>query len=255
LKGDVIIFWDASKDELKNGYIKEGEAYTCVVCGESYLEGRIYEKAGLFYDAEKSMKEHIKEKHGSMLSYVLNMSYGNTGVTQAQQKVLQLIAQGMSDKEVASALGVADSTIRNHKYKLREKEKQAKVFLAMMELLSEQTQKEISRLEGSVLHDAHNSATMVDDRYNITDKEAESIRKTYFNDKGGLKSIPAREKKKLVVLSEIVKNFVPGKQYEEKELNRILKRIYDDNAAIRRALIEYGFMDRTNDGTIYWVKE
>jgi len=190
-----------------------------------------------------------------MLSYVLNMSYGNTGITQAQQKVLQLIAQGMSDKEVASALGVADSTIRNHKYKLREKEKQAKVFLAMMELLSEQTQKEISRLEGSVLQDAHNSATMVDDRYNITDKEVESIRKNYFNDKGGLKSIPAREKKKLVVLSEIVKNFLPGKQYEEKELNRILKRIYDDNAAIRRALIEYGFMDRTNDGTFYWVKE
>lgn len=190
-----------------------------------------------------------------MLSYVLNMSYGNTGITQAQQKVLQLIAQGMSDKEVASALGVADSTIRNHKYKLREKEKQAKVFLAMMELLSEQTQKEISRLEGSVLQDAHNSATMVDDRYNITDKEVESIRKTYFNEKGGLKSIPAREKKKLVVLSEIVKNFVPGKQYEEKELNRILKRIYVDNAAIRRALIEYGFMDRTNDGTFYWVKE
>ena len=80
----------------------------------------------------------------------------------------------------------------------------------MMELLSEQTQKEISRLEGSVLHDAHSSATMVDDRYNITDKEIETIRKSYFDDKGGLKSIPAREKKKLVVLSEIVKNFAPG---------------------------------------------
>jgi Trp operon repressor len=252
-KGDDTIFWDASTDELKNGYIKEGETYTCVICEENYLEGRIYEKDGLFYDAEKSMKEHIKEKHESMLSYILNMSYGNTGITQAQQKVLQLIAQGKSDKEVASALGVADSTIRNHKYKLREKEKQAKVFLAMMELLSEQTLKEIKRFEGSVLQDPHNSATMLDDRYNITDKEVESIRKTYFDDKGGLKSFPAREKKKLAVLSEIVKNFVPGKQYEEKELNRILKRIYDDNAAIRRALIEYGFMDRTNDGTFYWV--
>ncbi len=80
----------------------------------------------------------------------------------------------------------------------------------MMELLSEQTQKEISRLEGSVLQDAHNSATMVDDRYNITDKEVESIRKNYFNDKGGLKSNPCKGEEKAGCIKRNCKEFRPG---------------------------------------------
>lgn len=40
-----------------------------------------------------------------------------------------------------------------------------------------------------------------------------------------------------------------------KEINRVLKRIFEDYATIRRALIEYGFIDRSNDCTKYWVKE
>ena len=35
----------------------------------------------------------------------------------------------------------------------------------------------------------------------------------------------------------------------------ILKRIYEDNATIRRYLIEYGFLDRSKDCSKYWVKE
>lgn len=49
------------------------------------------------------------------------------------------MAEGISDKEMAKSLGVAPSTIRNHRYKLREKEKQARLFLTMMDLLSNNT--------------------------------------------------------------------------------------------------------------------
>lgn len=52
-----------------------------------------------------------------------------------------------------------------------------------------------------------------------------------------------------------MENFKQGKIYSEKEVNRILKRIYEDNATLRRALIEYGFMERSNDCKSYWVKE
>ncbi|MEG2739993.1 DUF2087 domain-containing protein, partial [Clostridium sp.] len=31
--------------------------------------------------------------------------------------------------------------------------------------------------------------------------------------------------------------------------------IYEDYATIRRALVEYGFMKRSNDCSSYWVKE
>ncbi|MBE3101811.1 MAG: DUF2087 domain-containing protein, partial [Firmicutes bacterium] len=59
----------------------------------------------------------------------------------------------------------------------------------------------------------------------------------------------------IIVLEEITKNFSKGKSYSEKEINVILKRIYEDYATIRRALIEYGFIERKNDGSSYWVKE
>lgn len=52
----------------------------------------------------------------------------------------------------------------------------------------------------------------------------------------------------------MMKNFSHGKKYKEQEINHILKRMHKDYAIIRRALIEYDFMNRTNDGTSYWVK-
>lgn len=94
-----------------------------------------------FYDARKATELHIEESHGSTLEYLLGMNSNFTVVSQVQQEVLVLMASGLSDKEIAVKLGVAQSTIRNHRYKLREKEKQARLFLAMMELISINTNK------------------------------------------------------------------------------------------------------------------
>ena len=59
-----------------------------------------------------------------------------------------------------------------------------------------------------------------------------------------LKLIHSKEKKKIIVLAEVVKNFKLGKNsFRKKEINRVLKRIYDDYVTIRRALIEYGFIE------------
>lgn len=95
----------------------------------------------------------------------------------------------------------------------------------------------------------------VTDRYNITDKEREKTIKTYIDENGAIKQFPAREKKKIIILGEIRKNFIRNKEYSENEVNIILKRIYEDYTTIRRALIEYGFLDRSVDCSIYRVKE
>ena len=85
-----------------------------------------------------------------------------------------------------------------------------------------------------------------------TRQEREKALKTYMNADGSLKQIPAREKKKIIILREIMKRFEPGREYTEKEVNRILKETYaEDFPSIRRALIEYGFMDRTDDCSAY----
>ena len=247
-------FWNSIIENNKNGYVESKEQYKCLICDEVFIKGRIYEINSYLYDARMGMELHIKNAHNSMLNYLLNMNTSYTGITEVQRELIVLIAQGLNDKEIASKLGVAASTVRNHRYKLREKEKQAKLFLAMMDLLSENTSKSISKMDNEEICDAHNSATTLDDRYNITDKEKDQTIKNYMTEEGALKNFPAKEKKKIIILEEIMKNFSKGKVYSEKDINKTLKRIYDDNATIRRYLIEYGFLDRSKDCSKYWVK-
>lgn len=249
------LFWDATIEEVKSGFIEKSESYKCIICEEEFTKGRIYEIESNLYDAKKATKMHIFSSHGSTLEYLLQMNNSFTGISEVQRELLLLIASGLTDKEIATKLGVAQSTIRNHRFKLREKEKQSRLFLAMMELISTGTKKKINILEKESLCDAHKTATTLDDRYNITDKERESTIKNHMDESGAIKSFPAKEKKKIILLSEVVKNFSVGKKYSEKEINRVLKRIYEDNATLRRALIEYGFIERSNDCSSYWVKE
>ena len=110
-------------------------------------------------------------------------------------------------------------------------------------------------LEEDVICDAHKGATTLDDRFNITKEEKIKVIETYVDENGALKSYPSKEKKKIILLEEITKNFNVGKKYSEKEINRVLKRIYEDYVTIRRALIQYGFLDRSKDCSEYWVKE
>ena len=254
-KHNKELFWDATVPEIKSGYIEEAHSYKCIICEEEFEKGRIYEIESKLYDAKRATEIHIEKSHGSSLEYLLNMNNSFTGISEIQQEFLILMASGLSDKELATRLGVAQSTIRNHRFKLREKEKQARLFLAMMEMISEGTKKNITSLDKGDLIDAHKTATTIDDRYNITDKERETTMKNYMDEAGALKNFPAREKKKIIILNEISKNFSKGKKYNESEINRILKRIYEDYATLRRALVEYGFIDRANDCSAYWVKE
>lgn len=247
--------WDSNVEDIKKGYLEKEEFYKCLICNETFIKGRIYEINSYLYDAKKATEMHIESFHNSMLEYLLNMNTAYTGITEVQRELIVLISQGLTDKEIATKLGVAASTVRNHRYKLREKEKQAKLFLSMMELLSTNTKKSICKMDDEEICDAHNSATTLDDRYNITDREKIQTIKSYMTDEGALKNFPAKEKKKIIILEEIMKNFSTGKIYSEKDINKILKRIYEDNATIRRYLIEYGFLDRSKDCSRYWVKE
>ena len=249
------LFWNASIDEIVKGYTENDQEYSCIICEESFQKGRIYELNSKLYDAKMAVVLHIQEKHGSMLEYLLGMNSSFTGLTETQRMILSLMAEGLTDKEIALRLGVAQSTIRNHRYKLREKERQAKLFLSIMSLLSENTNRQINKLDKELICDAHKTATSVDDRYNITDKEKQNVIKNYFTPEGALKTYPSKEKRKIIVLEEITKNFKRGKIYSEKEVNRVLSRIFEDYVTIRRALIEYGFLKRTDDCSKYWVKE
>ena len=174
------------------------------------------------------------------------------GLSEIQQKLLTLILAGKSDSEIGKELGIAQSTVRNHRFKLREKEKHAKLFLAIMNQIKESTNKQIEESDTGTLQEIHSSATMVDDRYNITDVERKKTLATYLDAEGRLKQIPARAKKKIIILNEVIGRFEMKKEYTEREVNAILKDFYEeDYPSIRRALIEYGYMERTRDCKSY----
>ena len=62
--------------------------------------------------------------------------------------------------------------------------------------------------------------------------------------------LPAKRKKRLVVLRWLVDKFEPERHYSQTELNRTLAQHHPDTATIRREFIVYGFMDR--ESSVYW---
>lgn len=249
------LFWTSSVEEIKRGYVYDEATgqYICLVCGKAFTKGVIYPMGELLLDAEKSAEVHISKEHLSMFEYLLNMDKKLTGLTDLQKNLLNYFYNGVSDAQIVKELdGGSTSTIRNHRFMLRQREKQAKIFLAVMELLNERK----SAKKGGGFIDPHKTATMIDDRYAITQEENDKYLKKYFPDglDGPLREFPPKEKRKLIILRHLAGRFETGREYTEKEVNEILKEAYPDYVTLRRYLIEYGFMDRHKDGSLYWIK-
>jgi hypothetical protein len=94
------------------------------------------------------------------------------------------------------------------------------------------------------------------EKFNITEEERTKVIETYFKDglKGKLSGLPSKEKRKIIIIQHLVNLFEKEKQYSELEINSILKEIYDDYAVIRRYLIDFNLLERSKDGSVYWVK-
>lgn len=97
---------------------------------------------------------------------------------------------------------------------------------------------------------------MVAEKFAITEEESVKFIKAYFREgeDGPLSSFPTKEKRKIAILRQLVGRFDPQRNYTEKEVNGILGNAFHDYVAMRRNLIEYGFLDRYPDGSHYWVK-
>lgn len=89
-------------------------------------------------------------------------------------------------------------------------------------------------------------------QYEDQPQDVRKVLKAYLNTDGTLKHIPMDTKKLLIILNFIVEVFSFNATYTEKEVNTILRRFNPDTAALRRYLVDNGFMDRESDGTKYW---
>ncbi|WP_053075120.1 DUF2087 domain-containing protein [Ornithinibacillus californiensis] len=87
----------------------------------------------------------------------------------------------------------------------------------------------------------------------ITSEERDKILTNYIKE-GKLDTFPSKVKRKIIILEYFIQQFEREKDYTEKEVNDKLKGIYEDFVTIRRALVDFGFMERSRDGKEYRVK-
>ncbi|MEU6415151.1 DUF2087 domain-containing protein [Microbispora sp. NPDC046933] len=67
---------------------------------------------------------------------------------------------------------------------------------------------------------------------------------------GRLVSMPAKRTKRRMVLDYIAQVFEVGVRYPEKEVDVALRAFHDDYAALRRYLVDEGFL--TREANVYW---
>ncbi|HMK13323.1 MAG TPA: DUF2087 domain-containing protein [Acidimicrobiales bacterium] len=81
------------------------------------------------------------------------------------------------------------------------------------------------------------------------DPDAAKVLRAFVRD-GRLVSIPASHAKRLVVLDLLAQEFEPGRHYSESMVNLMLGKWHPDTAALRRYLVDDGFLAR--EAGEYW---
>ena len=87
------------------------------------------------------------------------------------------------------------------------------------------------------------------DEFDDVPEEARKVLRAFVVN-GRLQSIPVAAGKRMMLLDWLAQEFEPGQKYSEQMVNLMLGRRYADTAALRRHLVDHGFLDRA-DGQ-YW---
>jgi hypothetical protein len=74
--------------------------------------------------------------------------------------------------------------------------------------------------------------------------------RVFLGNGGRIQTMPARQSRRRLLLDTIAQAFEPGVRYPERRVSLFLGAIYADYAALRRYLVDEGFLSRA-DGQ-YW---
>lgn len=204
----------ADEHTVKRGY---DDARRCLFC-ETQSTG----------DAEA--QEHLERTHGSVLEALLALDKGLTGLTDTQKLLIRRWQDGASDNQIAAERGVSASTLRNQRFALRVREREARLLLAVLSLSG------LSTLQKPV---------------KAADKAERDGVEHFFRD-GKLVKMPARQGKQLAVMRRFEALFEPGRIYTDREVKELIAPIWPDYAMVRRFMFDSGMIRRTKDGSSYW---
>jgi hypothetical protein len=86
-------------------------------------------------------------------------------------------------------------------------------------------------------------------RYQGREAAETAVLRTYLVD-GRIVQMPAQRAKRLIVLDHIAGMFEPGVRYTEAQVADVLRALTDDYTALRRQLVDEGFLGR--EGGEFW---
>ncbi len=182
---------------------------------------------------------------GAELAPVLRFLKGLADETRL--RLLGILANGeRTVEELAALLGVRAPTVSHHLSVLKE--------LGLVSMRREGNA-HVYRFEGEALRQLGREVVSPDTvaRFGAaadTGAWEEKVLRDFL-DGDRLKEIPARRKKRLVVLGWLAREFEPGVRYPEARVNEIIGRHHPDFATLRRELVMSRLLARENG--VYWV--
>jgi len=164
-------------------------------------------------------------------------------------RIIGLLAQKpQSVEQLATTLRVGESTVSHHLSKLADAglvSARAESYYSIYALHTGA----LAAMAKKILHEDALPGLALGMDVDAYDRKILSA----FSDAGGrIKAFPVQEKKFLVILRHILREFELGIRYPEKRVNQILSRYSADTATLRRSLVEHGFMAREGGGGMYW---
>ena len=158
-------------------------------------------------------------------------------------QILRTLAREDAYVELLSErLGMAPSTISFHLKKLADvgAVSSSKAQYYTMYTLNREL---FDKTMLSILQEESDEAAVQDERERLW---REKVLRSFFDEDGRLRTIPAQRKKRLIVLEKLAEAFEPGRTYTEREVNLIIADVHDDFATLRRDLVDERFMTREN---------
>jgi hypothetical protein len=165
-------------------------------------------------------------------------------------KLLGILAnQECSVQELAALLELKEPTVSHHLAKLKEMDLVAmqvdgNTHLYRLDIDGLQTMNR----EVMASFTSDKMASLVDDLIEYDNWEKKVLR--IFLEGDQIKQVPARLKKRLVVLKWLVSYFEEEKRYTETEVNEIIESHHPEYTFWRREFIDYGLMEREEG--VYW---
>jgi hypothetical protein len=141
-------------------------------------------------------------------------------------------------EEVAAALGVPKRKVAEATGKLRA----AGLIDDDLRLIPEN----LRRIAAKLPQPAEAAAAITDGPWSDTERD---ILRRFFMDTR-LKEIPTSRKKRKVILERLAQEFEPGLRYQELDVNFTLQLFNADYTALRRYLVDEGFLTRAEG--VYW---